>query len=142
MEGLLMPLNNKILIVDDDADFAEALSSFLVANGYQVLQARDGSEGLRVAKAQHPDLILMDIIMRERTEGFFTIQEIRHTPGLEDTPIFVLSSMYSQIPGFRITPEASWLAHDEFFAKPVDPPQLLEKIRLRLEQPTPKEVTP
>src|SRR5512143_710446 len=108
MEGPMMPLKKKILIVDDDADFAEALSSFLEANGYQVLQARDGSDGLRLAKTQQPDLILMDVVMRERTEGFFTIQEIRHTPGLEDTPVFVLSSIYSQVPGFRITPEASW----------------------------------
>lgn len=137
-----MPLNKKILIVDDDADFVEALSSFLEANDYQVLQAGDGSEGLRVAKAEHPDLILMDVMMRERTEGFFTVQELRRTPGLEDTPVFILSSIYSQIPGFRITPEASWLAHDAFFAKPVDPPQLLEKIRQRLAERSPKEVAP
>jgi CheY-like chemotaxis protein len=142
MEGLMMALKNKILIVDDDADFAEALSSFLEANGYQVIQARDGSEGLRLAKTQRPDLILMDVIMRERTEGFFTIQEIRHTPGLENTPVFVLSSIYSQVPGFRVTPEASWLSHDEFFAKPVDPPQLLEKIRSRLSLKAVKEVAP
>ena len=131
---------NKILIVDDDADFAEALSSFLEANGYQVLQARDGTEGLRLAKTQQPDLILMDIVMRERTEGFFTIQEIRHTPGLEDTPVFVVSSIYSQVPGFRVMPEASWLSHDDFLAKPVDPPQLLEKVRARLAQRPAKEV--
>jgi CheY-like chemotaxis protein len=135
-----MPLNKKILIVDDDADFSEALSSFLEANGYQVLQARDGSEGLRVAKAEHPNLVLMDVMMRERTEGFFTIQEMRHTPGLEDIPIFVLSSLYAQIPGFRIDPDASWLAHDAFFAKPVDPVQLLEKIREFLPEQTAKEV--
>jgi CheY-like chemotaxis protein len=131
-----------ILIVDDDADFAEAVASFLEANGYHVLQARNGSDGLTVAKAEHPDLILMDIMMRERTEGFFTIQEMRRTPGLQNTPIFILSSLYSQIPGFRITPEASWLAHDAFFPKPVDPPQLLEKIRERLAERAPKEVAP
>jgi len=137
-----MHSKHKILIVDDDADFAEAVASFLEANGYQVLQARNGTDGVKVAKAEHPDLVLMDVMMRERTEGFFTIQEMRRTPGLKDTPIFVLSSLYSQLPGFRITPEASWLAHDAFFPKPVDPPQLLEKIRERLAQTNPKEVTP
>lgn len=137
-----MHSNKTILIVDDDADFAEAVASFLEANGYHVLQARNGSDGLKVAKAEHPDLVLMDIMMRERTEGFFTIQEMRRTPGLQDIPIFVLSSLYSQIPGFRITPEANWLAHDAFFPKPVDPPQLLEKIRERLAEPAPKEVAP
>ncbi len=135
-----MPLNKKVLIVDDDADFAEALSSFLAANGYEVLQARDGSEGLRIAKAEHPGLVLMDVMMRERTEGFFTVQEMRRTPGLENVPIFILTSLYSQIPGFRINPEASWLAHDAFFAKPVDPVQLLEKIREFLPERAAKEV--
>jgi CheY-like chemotaxis protein len=135
-----MPLNKKILIVDDDADFTEALSSFLQSKGYLVLQARDGSEGLRVAKAEHPDLVLMDVMMRERTEGFFTVQEMRRTPGLENIPIFVMTSLYSQVPGFRINPEASWLAHDAFFAKPVDPVQLLQKIREFLPEGTAKEV--
>ena len=137
-----MHSNKTILMVDDDADFAEAVAAFLEANGYRVLQARNGSDGLKVAKAEHPDLILMDIMMRERTEGFFTIQEMRRTPGLQNIPIFVVSSLYSQIPGFRITPAASWLAHDAFFPKPVDPPQLLAKIRERLAEPAPKEVTP
>lgn len=127
-----MHSKKRILIVDDDADFAEAVASFLEASGYQVLQARNGTDGLKVAKAERPDLILMDIMMRERTEGFFTIQEVRRTPGIKDVPIFVVSSLYSHVPGFRITPEASWLAHDAFFPKPVDPPQLLEKIRERL----------
>jgi two-component system alkaline phosphatase synthesis response regulator PhoP len=135
-----MPLKKKILIVDDDADFTAALSSFLEANGYQVLQAQDGSEGLRVAKAESPDLVLMDVMMRERTEGFFTAQEMRRTPGLEKIPIFIVTSLYSQVPGFRISPEASWLAHDAFFAKPVDPVQLLEKIREFLPERDQKEV--
>ena len=137
-----MHSKKKILIVDDDADFAEAVASFLEANGYQVLQARNGTDGLKVAKAEHPDLVLMDIMMKERTEGFFTIQEMRRTPEIQNTPIFVVSSLYSQIPGFRITPEASWLAPDAFFPKPVDPPQLLEKIRERLPEPASKEVKP
>jgi len=135
-----MASKHKILIVDDDADFAEAIASFLEANGYQVLQARDGSEGLRIAKAERPDLVLMDVMMRERTEGFFTIQEMRRRPELKDIPVFVLTSIYSQVPGFRITPEASWLAHDAFFAKPVNPAELLEKIREFLNRPAAKEV--
>ena len=135
-----MSLKKRILIVDDDADFAEAISSLLEANGYQVFHAPNGDEGLKLAKAEHPDLILMDVMMRERTEGFFTVQEMRRTPGVKETPIFVLTSIYSQVPGFRITPEASWLAHDAFFAKPVNPPELLDKIRQTLVDRQPKEV--
>jgi DNA-binding response OmpR family regulator len=119
----------RILIVDDDADFVEAVSSFLEMNGCQVLKAHSGRDGLRQAKLNRPDLIIMDIMMGERTEGLFAVQEIRRTPGLESVPVFVLTSMYEQVPGFRVPPGKSWLAHDQFFHKPVDMPELLGKIR-------------
>jgi CheY-like chemotaxis protein len=121
-----------ILIVDDDADFAEAIASYLRANGFQVLEARDGTEGLRLAKMRHPDLVIMDVVMSERTEGFFTVQEMRRTAALKDVPIFVVSSLYSQHPEFGIAPDKGWLAHDAFFSKPVNMPAFLEQIRLRL----------
>jgi two-component system alkaline phosphatase synthesis response regulator PhoP len=119
----------RILIVDDDADVVESVSSFLEANGYQVLKAHDGREGLKQAKLERPDLIIMDIMMNERTEGFFTVQAIRRTAGLESVPIFVLSSLYEQVPGFRIPPDSGWMAHDQFFHKPVNMPELRDKIR-------------
>lgn len=124
-----------ILIVDDDEDFVESLSCFLEMHHFRVLKARNGAEGVRVARGEHPDLILMDVMMGERTEGFFTIQQIRHIKELKDSPIFVLSSLYSQIPEFGITLESSWLAHDDFLPKPVDMNQLLERIHERIGVP-------
>lgn len=121
-----------ILVVDDDLDFVEALSSFLETCGFRTLKAHDGEQGLKLAKMERPDLILLDIMMSERTEGFFTAREIRRTEELARVPIFVLSSLYSQASGFEIAPEAEWLAHDEFFSKPVNPSRLVEKIRERL----------
>ena len=122
----------KILIVDDDADSVEAVSSFLEAHDYVVLKARDGVEGLKLAKMEHPDLILMDIVMNERTEGFFTIQEIRRTAELRTVPIFILSCVYAKVADFGVQPDSSWLAHDEFFSKPVNLGELLAKIREHL----------
>lgn len=125
----------RILIVDDDSDFLESVSSFLEANGYSVLRALNGQDGFKLAKMEHPDLIIMDIIMTERTEGFFAIQEIRHVPELKSVPIFVLSSIYSSATDFRIPPDAAWLGHDEFLSKPVAPHELLDKIRKRIGDP-------
>lgn len=121
-----------ILIIDDDADFAEALRTALEAAGFRVLRASNGREGLKLAKLESPDLVLMDIIMSERTEGFFAIQEFRRTPSLASIPIFVLSSLYEKVAEFQVAPEAGWLAHDAFFAKPVNPQELIEAIRRRL----------
>jgi len=120
----------KILIVDDDTDFVEAVSSYMEANDYSVLKAYNGQDGLRLAKMVHPDLIIMDIMMTERTEGFFAIQEIRRTPELETVPVIVLSSLWSGVTDFQVVPERGWLAHDKFIAKPVDLPYLLQEIRL------------
>ncbi|MBZ5581186.1 MAG: response regulator [Acidobacteriia bacterium] len=122
----------RILIVDDDLDFVEAVSCFLEANGFTVVRAHDGAEGVKLAKMERPDLILMDIMMGERTEGFFTIQEIRRDPSLKDVPVFVLSSVSARLPDFEIPSSGGWLAHDLFFPKPVDTAQLLEKIRQRV----------
>jgi len=124
--------DKRILIVDDDHDFVEAVACYLEANGLTVLRAYDGAEGIRVAKMERPDLILMDIMMNERTEGFFTVQEIRRDPTLRNVPIFILSSFCTRLPDFEIPSSGGWLAHDLFFAKPVNTVQLLEKIRQRL----------
>ena len=127
-----MQEEKRILIVDDDDDFSEAVSCFLELNGFRVFRARNGAEGIKLAKMKHPDLILMDIMMNERTEGFFAIHEIRRDPVLGQVPIFVLSSFCTQLPDFEIPSSGGWLAHDMFLAKPVDTVQLLEKIRQRV----------
>lgn len=126
------PSRKTILIIDDDADYAEALATALEASGFRVLRAPDGRQGLKLAKLETPDLVLMDIVMSERTEGFFAIQEFRRTPSLAAIPIFVLSSLYEKVADFRVAPEAGWLAHDAFFAKPVNAQELVRAIRERL----------
>lgn len=117
-----------ILIVDDDADFVESLSVCLESHGFRVIAACDGGEGLKLARMEDPDLVIMDIVMNERTEGFFTIREMRRDSRLQDVPIFVLSSLYSDNGGFQVQPEAGWLAHDEFMPKPPDVAELIRKI--------------
>jgi CheY-like chemotaxis protein len=123
-----------VLIVDDDADFADALSAFLGANGYRVLHASSGREGVMLARSAQPDLILMDIMMGERTEGLFSVQELRRTPETAHTPIFIISSMY-EVEDFRVAPDRTWMGHDEYFSKPVDVPRLLKQIHARLMTP-------
>jgi DNA-binding response OmpR family regulator len=127
-------MSRKVLIIDDDADFTESVSVFLQLHGFQVISASNSREGLRLARAEAPDLILLDVVMDERTEGFFALQQLRRTPGLERTPVFVVSSIYSSVPGFGVNPEKSWLKHDDFIAKPVDLPHLVELIEARLAQ--------
>jgi CheY-like chemotaxis protein len=77
-------------------------------------------------------------MLSERTEGFFILQEMRRIPALSQTPVIVLSSIYSDEPTFRVDPEAGWLPANLFLAKPVEPARLLaEVVRLTSESPSP-----
>jgi DNA-binding response OmpR family regulator len=102
-----------ILIVDDDADFAEAIRLFLQANGFRVIEARDGKEGLRLARMERPDLVIMDIVMRERTEGC-RAGDATHAE-LKDAHLMPLAVPISASSASR---RRTIMAHDEF-SKPV-----------------------
>ena len=84
-----MPADEKrVLIVDDDEDLVDVTAHFLESNGYAVSRAYSGAEGVRLAKQDRPHLILMDIMMSERTEGFFAIQEFPAYPRNPGHPDF------------------------------------------------------
>ncbi len=122
----------RIVLVDDDDDFSAAVTAFLELHGYEVHRAPGGREGVALARRVHPDLVLMDIVMEERTEGFFAVQNLRRTPGLETVPVFVVTSIYTIVPDFKVTPDQGWLADDKFFTKPVDLKALLKAISAQL----------
>ena len=117
-----------VLIIDDDSDFRKAIQALLESSGYKVQGAASGRDGIQLAKTGQPDLILLDIMMSERTEGFFVLQEMRRIPALSKTPVIVVSSIYSDEPVFRVDPEAGWLPANLFLAKPVDPARLLTEV--------------
>jgi two-component system alkaline phosphatase synthesis response regulator PhoP len=123
---------DRILIIDDDHDFVQALDALLGAHGYQVLHAHDGRDGVLRARRERPDLILVDVMMGERTEGFFVVQELRRVPELRDVPVFVVSAVYDVTPEFDVSPSRDWLAHDAFYRKPIDSNALLDGIRAAL----------
>ena len=114
-----------VLIIDDDSDYVRAIQALLESSGYKVRSATNGRDGLQLAKTLEPDMILLDVMMSERTEGFFVLQEMRRVPALSKTPIVVVSSFYSDEPAFRVDPEAGWLPANLFLAKPVEPARLL-----------------
>jgi two-component system alkaline phosphatase synthesis response regulator PhoP len=134
-----MSTSKAVLIIDDDSDFVRAIQALLESSGYKVRSATNGRDGLELAKTTHPDLVLLDVMMSERTEGFFVLQEMRRIPALSQTPVIVMSSIYSDEPVFRVDPDAGWLPANLFLAKPVDPERLLaEAMRFTGQSPSGK----
>ena len=85
-------MNQKILLAEDDKFLSTAMSDKLTREGFTVLHAVNGLEAVSVAKADHPDLILLDIIMPQKT-GFEVLSELRLDSATRDIPVIVLSNL-------------------------------------------------
>jgi len=118
----------QILIVDDDADLVFAIRMVLKSAGYLVEEASDGAEGLAKMRAHLPDLVLMDVMMANPLDGYYTTQEIAEDPQLRSVPILMMSSITSTqyVSSF---PTDQYLQIVEFIPKPVEPAALLAKIK-------------
>ena len=124
----------KILLVDDDVDFVDATTLVLENNGYQVVSALSGPDGLAKAKSEQPDLILLDVMMARTTEGFEVLNELRAEPKTSKIPVMMLTAIgtESRFAGAKFDTEQ--LQADLFVEKPVKPGGLLSKIEGLLEK--------
>lgn len=82
----------KILIVEDDKFLRELISQKIGAEGYEVIGATDGEEGLKVAGETHPDLILLDLIL-PTMDGFEVLQKLKGQELTKAIPVIVLSNL-------------------------------------------------
>ena len=116
-----------VLIVDDDADFVTAVAALLESAGYEMRSAASGAEGLALARSLAPDLVLLDVMMAEPTEGHTTLRELKAMPALAKTPVIIVSSIYSnkESPVVPVSPESGWVAADLYLGKPIAPTRLL-----------------
>lgn len=117
----------KILLVDDEPDILEIVGYNLTSEGYQVFTAKNGIEGVAMAKKKRPHLIIMDVMMPEM-DGIEACSIIRKSPGLENTIISFLTARgedYSQLAGFDA-------GADDYMTKPIKPKILVRKIKALL----------
>lgn len=113
-----------ILVIEDYADTRELISSLLRKNGYHVLEAEDGVEGLLKASASYPDLVIMDLALPEM-DGVETSRRIRQMPKLSRTPIFVVSALLTK----EVEADARAAGCNEVFAKPFEVQELIDRVR-------------
>jgi DNA-binding response OmpR family regulator len=82
----------RILLAEDDRFLRKAAATALKRQGFAVLEAVDGEEALRVARAEAPDLILLDLIM-PKLQGFEVLRALKADPATAATPVLILSNL-------------------------------------------------
>ena len=113
----------RILLVDDDAEIVESLRLALESNGYTVLVARDGNQGLALSERENPDLVILDMMMPKRS-GFLVLEKMRRT---RDTPLRVI--MITANEGSRHKAYAEMLGVDDYIRKPFPMDRLIDSVK-------------
>lgn len=116
----------KILVIDDEAAFREAVAFALEGEGYRVLQADNGAEGIKLARTQKPDLILSDVMM-ESVDGYEALVSLRQDPRTTEIPIILMTGRANK-DGLV---HAIELGADDYLSKPFTMPELLEAVSIR-----------
>jgi len=114
----------KILIVNDQEQVRELVEVTLQSGDYQILQASTGQQAVEVAKAEKPDLILMDVMMPGGMDGYAATRIIKSDPETRACTIVMLTAK-----GQQADREAGFEAGaDDYFAKPFSPLELIKKV--------------
>ena len=122
-------MSKKILMIDDDPDFIAAVQALLEAKDYLVVTASNGEEGLAKAKEEKPDLITLDVMMTNDSEGLDISKKFKEDEDLNTIPIIIVSGVkkigdtaYDYETGEKVVPAKA------FVEKPIDPEKFLETI--------------
>jgi CheY-like chemotaxis protein len=143
-------MSRQVLVIDDDPSAVKYLSALLTEHGYEPSAAADGAEGLRMIRASHPDLIVLDIMMPKKS-GFALCTELRRDPRYRDVPIIMISGvagMFAELERRDAPVERSYdslrdalkkkiremldeglIRPDMFMDKPVDPDAFIAKVQ-------------
>lgn len=123
----------KVLIVDDDTGLVESTRALLEAKGYSVVAAGNGTEGLKAAKREKPDLLLLDVMMAHDSEGLEVARQLKQDPDTRNIPVVLVTGIRKakNLP-FRFEPDEDWLPVKAVLEKPVPPEKLLKAIQQAL----------
>ncbi len=117
----------KILIADDSPDNVELVCDILSPDGYDLVIARDGIEAIELARAQHPDLILLDVNM-PGVDGYEVLRQLKSSPATLDIAVLMLTAL-ATVPE-RV--KGLTLGADDYLTKPFHHHELVARVRARL----------
>ena len=128
-QGIIMP--KKILIVEDEANIRELLRLYLEREGYTVIEAENGVEGIKQWKSEKPDMLLLDVMMPVM-DGWTVCKEIRAE---SDVPIIMLTAKgetADRVSGLE-------MGADDYIVKPLEMPEVIARVRAVFRRMAPDE---
>ncbi len=121
----------KILVVDDDPDIRDVLEALLVGEGFEVVTANDGAQGLAAIKDEDPDMMILDLLM-PIMDGFTVCKQLQDPrwSKWKGMPILILTSVREEVSQRRYELESGLsLDVDDYVEKPIDPDVVLERVK-------------
>ncbi|MFA5262085.1 MAG: response regulator, partial [Candidatus Omnitrophota bacterium] len=118
-------MKQKILLVDDAREILDLMQAMLEGQGYTVIVATNGIEGLEKAKAERPHLIIADVLMPEM-DGYLFFKELRKDPVTERIPVLIITARAKMEDSFRA------IGVDGFLVKPIDANKLFSEVAREL----------
>lgn len=124
-----MAEKKKILLVDDDPDFVEAVKVIVETAGYEVKVAYDGKEGLEAVEEEKPDLIVLDVMMPVMN-GHEACAQLKGNKATAGIPIILLTAVADRVTTSTYTHRDMLESEaEDYMPKPVEPAELLELIK-------------
>lgn len=124
-------MEKTILLIDDDPDDLEIARHALEKEGFHIITARDGNEGIELAQQDPPDLIISDLLMPNQ-DGLSTFEKLKSNSLLQGIPVIICTSVEERL-GFSFSEDDMETHYGEkpaaFFSKPVDPKKLISTIQ-------------
>lgn len=114
-----------ILVVDDEPQIVEVVQDYLKQSGYCVLTARDGQAALSLARHEHPDLVILDLMLPGGVDGLDVCRMLRQDPALAEMPIIMLTARAEEVD--RLV--GLELGADDYVTKPFSPREVVARVR-------------
>lgn len=113
-------MQKRILLVDKDPEFLDALKEKLEAKGYVALAESNGRDALDTVRTDMPDLVIMEVMLEQHDTGFEVAAKLKNDPLFGRIPIFLVSSI-AEASGFSFSKEEDgyWMKADEYYEKPI-----------------------
>ena len=125
-----MTQEKRILIVDDDPDFATVIQKILISANYHVDVADNVEDGMKAIEEKKPDLILLDVMMEKYDDGFNMCYDLKHDDRYKEIPVIIITAV-TEVTGLKFSPktDGEYLEADDYVQKPISAEALLDKVK-------------